>query len=82
MLKQIEQDTGKRKVSAITPAIYNPVELYKGYPDGHEDRQSFRVSKEQMLHTQIREKQQQIKQLCQEVEDMKCMIKCIQMERD
>ena len=38
LLKQIEQDKGKAKVSVVTPAIYNPVELYKGYPDGHDSR--------------------------------------------
>ena len=56
LLKQIEHDKGKSKVSTITPAIYNHVELYKGYPDGHESRQSYRMDKEQMLRLQFREK--------------------------
>lgn len=80
LLKQLESDKGKQKVTTSPPVLYNPVDIYRGY--GHEDRQSFRVSKEQMLRAQIKEKQQQIKQLCQEVKDMKCMIKCIQTERD
>ena len=35
-----------------------------------------------MLRLQIREKQQQIKQLCTEVDDVRCMIKIIQVEKD
>ena len=35
-----------------------------------------------MLRLQIREKQQQIKQLCTEVDDVRCMIKIIQAEKD
>ena len=82
MLKQLEQDKGKGKVSHVTPAMYNPVELYKGYPDGHESRQSYRIYKEKMLRLQVREKQQQLKGLVAEIEELKSMIKIIQIERD
>ena len=58
LLKQLEQDKGKGKVSHVTPPMYNSVELYKGYPDGHESRQSYRIDKEKMLRLQVREKQQ------------------------
>ena len=82
LLKQLEQNKGKGKVSIVTPAIYNPVDLYKGYPDGHENRQSYRMDKEQMLRLQVREKQQQLKSLAAEIEELKSMIKVIQIERD
>ena len=49
LLKKLEQDKGKGIVSHVTPALYNPIELYKSYPDGHESRQCYRVDKEQML---------------------------------
>ena len=38
LLKKLEQDKGKGIVSHVTPALYNPIELYKSYPDGHESR--------------------------------------------
>ena len=82
LIKQIEQDKGKAKVNAVTPAIYNPVELYKGYPDGHDSRQQYRIDKEHMLRLQVRDKQQQLKQLVAEIEEIKSMIKIIQIERD
>ena len=53
LLKQLEQYKGKGKVSCVTP-----IELYKGYPDGHESKQSHRIDKEKMLRLQVREKQQ------------------------
>ena len=82
LLKQLEQDKGKGKVSRVTPALYNPIEIYKSYPDGHESRQCYRVDKEQMLRLQVREKQQQLKSLVAEIEELKSMIKMIQIERD
>ena len=82
MLRQLEQDKGKRKVSSVTPVTYNPVDLYKGYPDGHENRQAYRIDKEHMLRLQVREKQQQLKHLVAEIEELKSMIKVIQLERD
>ena len=54
LLKLLEQDKGKGKVSFVTPSLYNPIELYKIYLDGHESRQCYRVDKEQMLRLQIR----------------------------
>ena len=82
MLKKLEQDKGKGIVSHVTPALYNPIELYKSYPDGHESRQCYRVDKEQMLRLQVREKQQQLKSLVAKIEELKSMIKFIQIERD
>ena len=79
LFEQLEQDKGKGKVSHVTPAMYNPVELYKGYPDGHESRQSYKVEKEHMLRFQVREKQQQLKILVAEIEELKSMIKVIQI---
>ena len=61
LLKMLEQDKGKGKVSYATPAQYSPAELYKSYPDGHESRQCYRRDKEQMLCLQIKEKQQQLR---------------------
>ena len=49
LLKMLEQDKGKGKVSFVTPAQYNLDELYRSYPDGHERRQCCRRDKEQML---------------------------------
>ena len=57
LLKQLEHDKGKGKITTATPTIYNPVDLYKGYPDGHDSRQNYRMDKEQMLRLQVREKQ-------------------------
>ena len=82
LLKKLEQDKGKGIVSYVTPALYNPIELYKSYQDGHESRQCYRVDKEQMLRLQVREKQQQLKSLVTEIEELKSMIKIIQIERD
>ena len=56
LLRQLEHDKGKRKVSSVTPVTYNPADLYKGYPDGHENRQAYRIDKEHMLWLQVREK--------------------------
>ena len=81
LLKQLEHDKGKGKVTTVTPAIYNPVDLYKGYPDSHENWKSYRIDKEQMLRLQVRDKQQQLKQLVAEIEELKSMIKIIQIER-
>ena len=50
-----------QKIIPASPVLYNPADLYKGYPDGHEDRQSYITDKEQMLRLQIREKQKRIK---------------------
>ena len=38
LLKMLEQDKGKGKVSFVTPVLYNPIEIYKSYPNGHESR--------------------------------------------
>ena len=58
----MEHDKGKQKlIASPSPISYNPIELYKGYPEGHEDRQSFRTDKEQALRLQIKEKQKLIK---------------------
>ena len=38
LLRQLEQDKGKQKIISSSPVLYNPIELYKGYTDGHEDR--------------------------------------------
>ena len=83
LLEELEQTKGKEKVSfSPPPAFYKPADIYKDYPEGHEDRQSFRSDQERMLRQQIKEKKQQVKQLCTEIEDLKCMVKCIQTERD
>ena len=66
----------------MTSITYNPTDLYKGYPDGHENRQFYRIDKEHMLRLQVREKQQQLKHLVVEIEELKSMIKVIQLERD
>ena len=39
LLKQLEQGKGKRKIDDVSPVLYNPVELYRSYPEGHDDRQ-------------------------------------------
>ena len=49
LLKKLEQDKGKGKISSVTLTIYNLVDLYKGYPDGRECKQNYRMDKEQML---------------------------------
>ena len=82
LLKKLEQGKGKGIVIYVTPALYNPIELYKSYPNGHESRQCYRVDKEQMLRLQVREKQQQLKSLVTEIEELKSMIKIMQIERD
>ena len=38
LLKELEKDKGEGKVKYVTPTTYNLVELYKGYPNGHESR--------------------------------------------
>ena len=38
------------------PAFYQPVDLYKGYPDHHKDRQKFRKDKENLIRLQIKDK--------------------------
>ena len=73
----LEQDKGKSKVSFVTPAQYNPAKLYRSYPGGHESRQGYRRDKEQMLSLQIKEKQQQLRSLVTQIEDLKSMIKII-----
>ena len=82
LLKELEQDKGKGKVSHVTASLYNHAELYKSYPDGHESRKSYKVDKEHMLRFQVREKKQQLKILVAEIEELKSMIKVIQIERD
>ena len=49
LLRQLELDKGKRKVSFVTPVTYNPADLYKGYPYGHENMQAYRIHTEHML---------------------------------
>ena len=58
LLRQLEQDKGKIKVSSVTPVTYNPADVYKGYPDGYKNRKAYKIDKEHMLWLQIREKQQ------------------------
>ena len=38
------------------PTFYQHADLYKGYPDHHEDRQKFRKDKENLLRLQIKDK--------------------------
>ena len=45
------------------PTFYQPADLYKGYPDHHEDRQKFRKDKANLLKLQIKDKQNSLKQL-------------------
>ena len=61
---------------------YSPAELYKNYPAGHRDRQSFRISREAKLKFEIKEKQEQLRKLCKEIEDLKSEVKVLQIERD
>ena len=49
LLKQLEQEKGKGKARTVSLAVYNPVELYQRYPEGHDDKQRFRIDKEAML---------------------------------
>ena len=68
--------------SAKTPAIYQPVDLYKGYPDHHEDRQKFTKDKENMLRIQIKYKHTSLKKLVKEIEELKRMLEITLRERD
>lgn len=45
------------------PTFYQPIDIYKGYPDHHEKRQKFRKDKENMLRLQIKDKKNSLKKL-------------------
>ena len=83
LLRELEQDQGNKKIVSSPSSIsYNPIELYIGYPEAHEDRKSFRTNKEQAIRLQIKEKQNLVRQLCDEIDSLKCAIKIIQTEKE
>ena len=65
-----------------SPALYQPADLYKGYPDHHEDRQKFRKDKENLLRLQIKDKHNSLKKLVKEIEELKRMLEITTRERD
>ena len=74
----LEQLKGKKKlldnpsnppVSKVV-SFHEPATVYKAYPDKHESRQQYRLSNRETLRAMIKEKQQQIKQLCTEVSEL------------
>ena len=70
LLTQLELYKGKQKMSYEASVSYSPAELYKNYPEGHQARQSFRVSREAKLKLEIKEKQAQLRKLCKEIEEL------------
>ena len=66
----------------MNPAFYQPANLYKGYPDHHEDRQKFRKDKENLIRLQIKDKQYSLKKLVKEIEELKIMLEITRRERD
>ena len=64
------------------PAFYQPADLCKGYPGHHEDRQKFKKDKENMLRLQIKDKQNSLKKMVKEIEEMKRMLEITTRERD
>ena len=82
LLQQLESNKGKQKVEYSKSISYKPVDLYKEYPENHESRQQFRRSREAKLRLEIKEKQKQLRQICLEIEELKSVVKIIQIERD
>ena len=64
------------------PVFYQPTDLYKGYLDHHEDRQKFKKDKENLLRIQIKDKQNSLKQLVKEIEELKRMLEITIRESD
>ena len=62
--KLLTRIKSEEKVSAVreksvspeiskSPALYQPADLYKGYPDHHEDRKKFRKDKKNLIRLQV-----------------------------
>ena len=81
-MKQLEACKGKHKIEYESSISYSPADLYKNYPEGHKERQSFRRSWEAKLRLEIREKQEELRELCRKIEYLKSEVKVIQIERD
>ena len=64
------------------PTFCQPANLYKGYPDHHEDRQKFRKDKENLIRLHIKDKQYSLKKLVKEIEELKRMLEITTRERD
>ena len=86
----LEQLKGKQKVSE-TPreelphkvvSFHEPATIYKAYPDKHESKQQYRLSTRETLRAMVKEKQQQIKQLCTEVSELWDHIKILDAEEE
>ena len=67
--KKLLDNTSNPPVSKVV-SFHEPATVYKAYPDKHESRQQYRLSTRETLRAMIKEKQQQIKQLCTEVSEL------------
>ena len=56
--------------------------VYKAYPDKHESRKQYRLSTRETLRAMVKEKQQQIKQLCTEVSELRDHINILDAEEE
>lgn len=75
LLKGKEKQSEEGKLSpSHHPTFYNPAE--------HEDRQKFRKDKENLLCLQIKEKQNFLKKLVREIEDLKRVLEVTVREKD
>jgi len=52
------------------------------YPDHHESRQKYRLSTRETLREMLKTKQQQVKQLCTEISELRDHIKILDAEEE
>ena len=80
--KQLEACKRKQKIEYEASMSYSLTDLYRNYPEGRQERQSFRRSREAKLKLEIRERKAELRELCKKIEYLKSEVKVIQIERD
>jgi hypothetical protein len=88
MLKLIKQKESSPTSSSSlhpiskTPGYYSSAELYSAHAYKHEYRQLFRKDKESLLLVQIKQKQEDMKMIENEVKELKTLLVIVRQERD